>query len=97
MSKYANLISLAKSEENRTPEGQEKQQSGKPEVQKTRKPKKQAVQKPRPADFSEEFVNLGVKVPLTWRRHWAAESKKTGVTMTEIIVEALTDRFGKPE
>ena len=97
MSKYAKLIDLAKREESPTLENSEQQESGKPENQKTRKPKKQIPQKPKPSDFSEDFVNLGVKVPLSWRRHWAAESKKTGVTMTEIIVEALTERFGRPE
>ena len=42
-------------------------------------------------------VNLGCKVPEPWRRHWAAEAKRAGVTMTEVIIQALTDRFGKPE
>lgn len=45
----------------------------------------------------EEEVNLCVKVPKSLRRHWAAESKRMGITMTSVIVEALTARFGKPE
>jgi hypothetical protein len=97
MSKYAKLIEVAKGGERPSPSEPENQTARKPEIKKTRKPKKKVALKPKPADFSEAFVNLGVKVPLSWRRHWAAESKKTGVTMTEIIVEALTDRFGKPE
>lgn len=41
-------------------------------------------------------VNLSVKVPLAWRRHWAAEAKRQGVTLTSVIVEALKARFGEP-
>ena len=61
--------------------------------------RKQENQKTRKEEISpnEDLVNLGVKVPITWRRHWAAESKRQGVSMTSVIVEALTDRFGKPE
>ena len=45
----------------------------------------------------EESVNLCVKVPRSLRQHWAAEAKRSGTSMTEIIVEALTNRFGTPE
>lgn len=45
----------------------------------------------------EREVNLCVKVPESLRRHWAAEAKRAGITMTEIMVEALTHRFGKPD
>lgn len=44
----------------------------------------------------EEMVNLSVRVPLTLRRHWAAESKRQGISLTEVIIQSLTDRFGKP-
>ncbi|BAZ71301.1 hypothetical protein NIES4106_60980 (plasmid) [Fischerella sp. NIES-4106] len=61
----------------------ENQNSGKPEDQKT------------PQQDPE--VNLCVKVPLSLRRHWASESKRTGVSMTSIIIEALKAKFGEPE
>jgi hypothetical protein len=48
-------------------------------------------------EAAEPEVNLCVKVPVSLRRHWAAESKRTGITMTRVIIEALTVRFGKPE
>ena len=45
----------------------------------------------------EREVNLCCKVPESWRRHWAAESKRNGITMTEVITEAFTAKFGLPE
>ena len=45
----------------------------------------------------EPEVNLCVKVPISLRRHWSAEAKRTGVTMTAVIVEALKDKFGEPD
>jgi hypothetical protein len=88
MGKYGDLIQQAKAEP-------DNQTSGKPESKKARKMENQ---KTRKADNQEsgEMVNLGVKVPLNWRRHWAAESKRTGVSMTDVIIEALSKRFGKP-
>jgi hypothetical protein len=50
----------------------------------------------KPEETLEEMVNLCVKVPLTFRRHWASESKKRGVSMTEVIIEALKNEFGEP-
>ncbi|HEY7180729.1 MAG TPA: hypothetical protein VIC84_04895 [Blastocatellia bacterium] len=100
MGKYGNLIQQAKADTGK-PESQEARE---PDSQKTRRPANQKARKPEnqkarrleiPTD--EEMVNLGVKVPLSLRRHWAAESKRTGVSMTEVIIKALTKEFGKPE
>ena len=44
----------------------------------------------------EKMVNLCVKVPKSLRQHWAAEAKRQGITMTEVITEALSQKFGKP-
>jgi len=41
-------------------------------------------------------VNLSIKVPLQLRQHWAAEAKREGTSLTAVIVEALTKRFGGP-
>jgi len=57
--------------------------------QKTRKPDKQGVAEPE--------VNLSIKVPVSRRRHWVAEAKRQGTTLTAVIIEALTTRFGEPE
>ena len=45
---------------------------------------------------AEKMVNLCVKVPKSLRQHWAAEAKRQGITMTEVITEALSQKFGKP-
>jgi hypothetical protein len=44
----------------------------------------------------EEAVNLSIKVPAASRRHWASEAKRTGTTLTTVIVEALNEKFGTP-
>ena len=50
----------------------------------------------KPEETLEAMVNLCVKVPLTLRRHWAGESKKRGISMTDVIIEALNNEFGEP-
>lgn len=67
-------------------------------IKKAREPENQQSGLPeKPTTDTESFVNLCVKVPLSLRRHWAAESKRTGVSMTEVIIEALKAKFGEPE
>ena len=41
-------------------------------------------------------VNLSIKVPLELRQHWVAEAKREGTSLTAVIMEALTKRFGGP-
>ncbi len=81
--KYGDLIKQARKQENQIAIKQENKITSQPDDQMTSQP--------------EEEVNLCVKVPKSLRRHWAAESKRTGITMTSVIVEALTARFGKPK
>ena len=80
-SKYGDLIKKARKAEN--------QETKKPDNQKTTQP--EATE-----EFIELEVNLCVKVPVSLRRHWSAEAKRTGVTMTSVIIEALKARFGEP-
>jgi hypothetical protein len=68
----------------------EKQFASKTENQKTEPEITQVVEKPKD-------VNLTIKVSETLRRHWAAESKRVGISMTAVIIDALTKKFGKPE
>ncbi len=82
--KYGDLIKQARKQEN--------QKASLPDDQITSQPGKLEE-----AAESEEEVNLCVKVPKRLRRHWAAESKRTGITMTSVIIEALKARFGEPE
>jgi len=66
-------------------QGNQKQE----ENQKSDKPDNQTVVDPD--------VNLCTKVPLSLRRHWSAEAKRKGVTLTAVITTALTEAFGRPE
>lgn len=64
--------------------------------------RKQESQKSRKAELdretnSEPEVNLSIKVPKSRRQHWAAEAKRQGITLTAVITEALSERFGEPE
>ena len=81
-SKYGDLIKKARKTEN----------------QETKKPDNQISNQPEATEESTELeVNLCVKVPVSLRRHWSAEAKRTGVTMTSVIIEALKARFGEPK
>jgi len=47
-------------------------------------------------ESKEQFVNLCIKVPLSQRRYWMSKAKEQGITVTSVIVEALTKKFGEP-
>ncbi|ACB01088.1 MULTISPECIES: hypothetical protein [Cyanophyceae] len=59
-------------------------------------PNQQNNQQSDQSTETEKMVNLCVKVPKSLRQHWAAEAKRNGITMTEVIVDALNQKFGKP-
>ena len=84
MSKFGELISQAKvgNEENR--------KTGKPENRKT-------INNADEPETEIKSVNLSIKVPENYRRHWAAEAKRQGTSITAEITEALKNRFGAPE
>lgn len=64
-----------------------KEAKRKPENQKTRKQVKKVT---------EKAVNLSIKVPESWRRHWVSEAKKEGSTITAEITNFLNQKYGKP-
>ena len=51
----------------------------------------------KPEIIKEEMVNLSIKVPASRRRHWVAEAKRNGTSITAVVTEALNARFGSPE
>jgi hypothetical protein len=59
-----------------------------------RKPQKQVAR--QGTDLGEE-VNLSIKVAKSRRQHWAAEAKRQGTTLTAVITEALSAKFGEPK
>jgi hypothetical protein len=67
-----------------------------PDNQASVKPDNQITSQPEVIEAEQE-VNLCVKVPISLQRHWSAEAKRTGVTMTTVIVEALKAKFGEPD
>ena len=89
MPKYGELIKEARKPDDQKTTQPENQLSVKPENQKTRKPD-------IADDQAEDLVNLCIKVPKTLRQHWAAEAKRKGITMTEVIMSALRSEFGEP-
>ena len=95
-SKYGALIQKAREQENQEVGKPDNQTTRQPDNQSTGKPDNQTTRQPEIEVVKEKEVNLCVKVPESLRRHWAAESKREGITMTEVIVQALEARFGKP-
>ena len=87
--KYGDLIKKAREPDN--------QQTNKPTNHKASKPNSQITStETEQTSVEDKEVNLCVKVPKSLRQHWAAEAKRQGTTMTAVIVEALTAKFGKP-
>lgn len=68
-------------------------------IKEARKQDSQKTRKPviEQKEEKEPDVNLSIKVAAARRRHWAAEAKRRGVTLTAAITEALSERFGEPE
>ena len=95
-SKYGALIQKAREQENQEVGKPDDQITSQADNQVVGKPDNQTTRQPEIEVVKEKEVNLCVKVPESLRRHWAAESKREGITMTEVIVQALEARFGKP-
>lgn len=83
MSKYGDLIKKARETE--------------PDNQKAIKTEDQTSGLPDGEPELEQMVNLCVKVPISQRRYWMSKAKEQGITVTSVIVEALTQKFGEPE
>ncbi|MEL6776517.1 MAG: hypothetical protein AAFO06_04610 [Cyanobacteria bacterium J06597_16] len=52
---------------------------------------------PAPPPVEEKIVSLTIKVPLSHRNHWQAESKRSGSTITADITEFLKSKYGLPQ
>jgi hypothetical protein len=91
MSKYGELIKQARKTEDQNINKPVNQIIKQPENQITDPDDIQNTPEPEPE------VNLCVKVPLSLRRHWGAEAKRQGTTMTAAIIEALEAKFGRPD
>lgn len=97
--KFGNIIKQARNQENQTSGLEESQVDTSTLQESTENKQESQVNPPEPEvdDLAKELeVNLCVKVPISWRRHWAGAAKKEGITMTAVIIEALEAKFGKP-
>ncbi|HEX8279714.1 MAG TPA: hypothetical protein VF540_13510 [Segetibacter sp.] len=97
MSKFGAIIEQAKNQNTGKPENQKKSNTEnkktiKQENQITRKPEKIISKK-----LDEKEVNLSIKVGESRRRHWVSEAKRQGTSLTAVILESLSNRFGEPE
>ena len=90
--KYGSLIRQAKQSK------PDDQTTGQPDSQLASQPDDQITGRPEPdSQIKEKQVNLCVKVPESWRKHWAIQAKIQDITMTDVMVEALTQKFGLPD
>lgn len=64
-------------------------------IKQARKPENQNAGQVEVAQ--EKMVNLSIKVPVSLRRHWVSEAKRKGTTLTAVIIESLSNRFGRPD
>lgn len=99
MSKYGELIKQARYPEHQKASQPNSQIPSQPDSQIPSQPVNQITAPDLTKEMPEPEieVNLCVKVPVSLRRHWAAEAKRQGLTMTAVIVEALAAKFGKPD
>ena len=44
----------------------------------------------------DPVVSLTIKVPRSLRQHWSGQAKLNGSSITADIIEALTEKYGKP-
>ncbi len=97
MSKFGAIIEQAKSQNAVKPENQKTTKPANNKTiklpnQNTIKPEKKAITKTVDKD-----VNLSIKVAEFRRRHWVVEAKRQGTSLTAVILESLSKRFGEPE
>lgn len=91
MSKFGDIINQAKSQPTEKTDSKTRKQ----ENQKTGAETKQIETIPE-NQKAVKMVNLSIKVDELLRRHWVAEAKRTGTSITSEVIEALNKKFGKP-
>ena len=96
MSKYSDLIKEARKTEKPNAAKKEVSSSGKQEKKISRIPETDSPVITN-NEGEEKLAGISIKVEESLRRHWAVESKRTGKSMTSVIISALTEEFGKPQ
>lgn len=85
MSKYKEVFNARKLEN---------ENSGNEEIQKSSQMEIQTTERKAEED---KPVNLGIKIAESRRRFWVGQAKLQGITISEVIIEALSKKFGEPE
>ena len=89
--KFGDLINQARQQE--TP-----QVDGKQEIKKDRNTEIQtadASTKEQPEKL--DIVTLNIKIERKYRQYWMGQAKLQGLTIKDVIVSHLTEKFGLPE
>jgi len=81
--KYGELIKEAKKQDNIIVENIDNDVANRSENQKD-------------VTVKEPEAILSVKLPISLRRHFAAEAKRQGLTLKEVVTSALIEKFGRP-
>ena len=89
--KYGDLINEARQQENESSDGKQPiKKDGNTERQINDISPKEKTEAPN-------IVTLNIKIERKYRQHWIGQAKLQGLTIKEVIVSHLTDRFGLPE
>ncbi len=89
--KFGDLINQARQQETQEVDGK----------QETKKDRNTEIQT---ADISAkkqsedlDIVTLNIKIERKYRQHWMGQAKLQGLTIKDVIVSHLTEKFGLPE
>lgn len=91
MSKFTNVIKAAKGGEELKTESNKARNK---EIKKTTNV--EIKQNRSQLNQNAQMVGINIKVPKSYRQHWAIESKKADSTITADIIDALTKKYGTP-
>ncbi len=96
MSKYAGLIQEARKQTNDKTSEKSSVIVEKKSVNNKNSSPSQKARKPE-SQKARKQVNLSIKVNESDRRHWVSEAKRQGTSLTSIIIESLTKKFGQSD
>ncbi len=89
--KFGDLINQARQQET-------KEVDGKQETKKNRNTEIQTADTSAKKQSEElDIVTLNIKIERKYRQHWMGQAKLQGLTIKDVIVSHLTEKFGLPE
>ncbi len=89
--KFGDLINQARQQET-------KEVDGKQETKKNRNTEIPTAETSAKKQSEElDIVTLNIKIERKYRQHWMGQAKLQGLTIKDVIVSHLTEKFGLPE